>query len=88
MQEKSEHADVNSGFVVNHLEGESLSFNVENFRAAYKSYGGLNARARLILMKAFFERTDEDLHVLKVDTVDTINAMSSIIDSSWYYFFQ
>ena len=47
-------------------KADALVFDVSAFKASTKSYGGLSARATLCLAKHPTERSDDELHLLRV----------------------
>ena len=64
-EEKPEQSGQDNTFVVKDKEN-ALVFDVNAFKAASTGYGGLHPKARRILQKHPIDRSDEELHVLKV----------------------
>jgi len=64
---RDKHDEDTTKFVVRNSldDGETLVFDLNNFRFHQRSYGGLTARARRILLKHPIERSDTELQILR-----------------------
>ena len=66
-QMSEKHDDSAPGtFIVSQNEGETLSFDLNNFRMGNKSYGGITSMAKEILKIPSIDRTDEHCILLRV----------------------
>jgi len=69
---RDKHDEDTTRFVVNnHDDGETLVFDLNNFRFHQRSYGGLTPRARRILLKHPIERSESELQTLR-EVVDRL----------------
>ncbi|CAH1791879.1 unnamed protein product [Owenia fusiformis] len=70
LDDKHQEEEVDQTFVVK-TDKEALSFDLNNFRASNKSYGGISVRAKRILAKNALERSEGDLLHLR-DVIDRL----------------